>query len=138
MPGKPSRKPTTSSSTPAGFIISPLLRTDWLRTRQLWLSNRSGFEFFISSLPDVRANILYDLAKLALFQDNFAQILRRYPSLHSLIKNEQDRLCMLDSYMLLSIKLNRCEKAPRDMRLIMNTKSSIGRGVPDFQSRLVS
>ncbi len=138
MPNKPNKKLFTSSSTPVSFIVSATLRADWLRARQYWSSNKSGFEFFISSLPDARANALYDFAKLALFQDNVAQILRRYPALHGLISSDHDRLCMLDSYTLLSVKLNRLEKAPRDMRLIMNTRSSIGRGIPDFHSRLVS
>lgn len=96
----------------AKAIITPELRRDWLRVRAAWNSSPEAFTGVLSMIGDKSANKLYDVIKLALFKGSHVEILRAHPEMKELVKTDDDRLCMHDTYEALSRRLGRKEPYP--------------------------
>lgn len=124
--------PAQKKEKRAPYKLSEHVRRMWIRIRYLWTFSNEAFYNALSDLNDKDANALYDLVKLALFRNSWAQIVQENPSLHGLIANEEDYFCMIDSYQKLSWKLNRREELPKDKKMAVGMKGKIGRLMPDY------
>ncbi len=116
----------------APYKLTEHVRRLWIRIRNLWGFSNEAFYNALTDLKDEDANLLYDLVKLALFRNSWAQIVQENPALHTLIGSEEDYFCMIDTYQKLSWKLNRREEYPKDKKLAVGMKGRIGRLMPDF------
>lgn len=115
------------------FSLAEPLRRIWIRVRQAYVTSPEAFAYSLSSLKDADANSLYDLVKHALFKGSIGEILRDTPALRPIIRNEDDRMCMIDVYEVLSWRLNRRESLPEDRKLVQAMRSGIGREMPDLR-----
>ena len=122
---KPSKEKTFSLTEP--------LRRIWIRVRQAYNNSPEAFAYSLSSLNPEEANSLYDLVKHALFKGSIGEIVRDAPGLRQIVRNEDDRMCMIDIYEVLSWRLDRREPLPQDRRLAQAMRSGIGREMPDLR-----
>lgn len=92
---------------------NPNLKRNWLKIRNAYNVSLESFGATISMMNEGEANAMYDLVKGALYKDNNAQIIKENPNLKEFLKNDEDRLCMIDIYTNLSWRLGKSEKAPK-------------------------
>ncbi|MFH1785185.1 MAG: hypothetical protein ABH842_02035 [Candidatus Micrarchaeota archaeon] len=107
--------------------ISPEVKKLWVRIKSAWNTNEVKFRNTLSYLTNEQANSIYDVVRLSLFKNSYVNVLRDHPELKDLLKNDNDRLCMYNVYSNLSVRLNRREDPPNDVKLAMNLKGNIGR-----------
>lgn len=129
MPAEEKPKPAQKAEK---IKITPQLRRLWLTVRKAWVSSFQAFSNSLSSLDQKQAAMLYEVVKHSLFKDSYVQILRGHPELREFLKSDDDRLCMHDIYEVLSWRLSRKEKLPKDVEMAEKMKGRIGRSVPEM------
>ena len=115
---------------PAKVVITPELRRIWFKVRDSWNRSLEAFSSIVSLLTPKEAEQLYDIVKLSLFKDSYAQMLQEHPGLKEIVKTDDDRLCMHDIYENISWRLGKSEKLPKDIATKLGMKGRIGRGLP--------
>jgi hypothetical protein len=116
----------------APAVITPEIRRIWITIRRMWNLGFAPFSKSISALNDKQSGALYDVIRLSLYNDSYVEVLRKHPELKPLLLSDEDRLCMYDIYGVLSWRLNRREEPPKDRRLLLDFKGSIGRNTPSL------
>ena len=117
----------------AGKKVPLELWAAWLRVRAAWGKGRDVFMSTMSLLGQKQNEQLYDIVKYAIYKDNYVQALRARPELKQFLKNDEDRLCMMDVYDILSYKLRRHEPTPKTEKGALAMKGDrIGRDAPIF------
>lgn len=114
--------------------ISPQTRRAWLNLRRAWVTSFQAFSYALSQLDTRQSEAMYDMVKKALFKDSYAQIVQQHPELREFVRSDEDRICMIEIYEVLSWRLNRSEKPPPDRLAYRGMKGRIGRNVPEFSS----
>ncbi|MBU0532627.1 hypothetical protein KKB44_03985 [Candidatus Micrarchaeota archaeon] len=132
-PRKKKNAKKTIEETPKKTTITNEVRRIWLKVRKSWNVSHAAFSNTVSFLSEKEANTLYDIVKLGLYKDSYAHILHEHPELKEIVKSDDDRLCMYDIYEVLSWRLRRKEKMPKNKEIIMRMKGRIGREVPIFE-----
>ncbi|MFN7990700.1 MAG: hypothetical protein U0R44_00935 [Candidatus Micrarchaeia archaeon] len=130
MPVIPAKK--TETTKIEKVAVTPELRKIWLRVRSSWNLSLPAFSNTLSSLSDAEAGLLYGLVRHSLFKGSHVEILRAHPELRSIVKTDDDRICMHDIYETLSWRLGKSETPPPDVKLATNVRSRLGRGMPVF------
>lgn len=121
-------KPPSQETQPSGskkLVITPSLRKNWLKIRQAYSISLDSFTNTLSSMNGKEANELYDMVKLALFKGSIGEIVSASPELRIFMRQEDDRLCMIESYEYLSWKLGREEPFPKGERIKVHLRRSI-------------
>jgi hypothetical protein len=108
------------------------VRVLWLRVRAGWGRGREVFDNTMSQFSQKQSQQLYDVVRHAIYKDNYVQVLREKPELKEFLKSDEDRLCMMDAYAILSYKLGRSEPPPKTEKAILGMKGRIGRSAPLF------
>ncbi len=109
------------------LVITNDTRRLWLKLRKAWNMELNVFSHTVMSLNDSDTKTVYDLVKRALFKDSYAEIVHEYPEMREFLRTDDDRMCMIDIYELVSWKLNQSEPLPPEKRLLQGMKGKIGR-----------
>lgn len=117
---------------PEKLVITPEVRRIWLKVRKAWNWSYDAFSNTVSYLKQDEAEKLYDVVRLSLFKESYAQMLQEHPELREIVKSDDDRLCMHDIYQILSWRLGKREKFPNDKRISRQIRGRIGREVPIY------
>jgi len=133
LPAKKIKGKDQKPSKEKPFSLTEPLRRIWIRVRQAYNASPEAFAYSLSSLNAEEANSLYDLVKHALFKGSIGEIVQGTPALRPIIRSEDDRMCMIDIYEVLSWRLDRREPLPEDRRLAQAMRSGIGREMPDLR-----
>ena len=121
-------EPAPEKPGAAKAALTPALRVAWIKLRRAWGANYPSFSYALSQLSPKDAEGLYNIVRLALYTDSYGEAVQKHPELRELLRNEQDRMCMIDIYEVLSWKLGRSEPAPADRRITRGIrKGAIGR-----------
>jgi hypothetical protein len=126
-------KAPSPAKKPKKVEITPRLMRNWLKIRKAWDISLSAFGNMLSLLSDEEANEMYEVVRLSLFKNSYAEILHEHPQLRPMLRVDVDRHCMHDIYESLSFRLDRKEKLPPDRRISQGMRSTIGRNVPVFE-----
>ena len=113
--------------TPEKIVITDELRGIWLKVRRSWNMSHTAFSNTVSLLSDKKAEQLYGLVRHSLFKGSYVEILREHPELREILRSDDDRICMHDIYEVLSWRLRKSEKMPKDIETTMRVKGRIGR-----------
>lgn len=124
---KPEEKPDVTRETSKDVVVTPDLRRIWLRVRKSWDISHDAFQGALSLLGTKESELLYDFVILALFKGSYVEILREHPRLRELIRSDEDRLCMHDTYEVLSFRLGKSVALPKVIQTKMAMKGPIGR-----------
>jgi len=100
--------------------------------RKAWVTSFQSFTYELSRLSPEQSEAMYDMVKKALYKESFAQIVQQHPELRPFVHSDEDRVCMIEIYEVLSYKLGKSEKPPADRLASRGMKGRIGRGMPDF------
>ena len=131
---KPKKKaPEKETPKPEKLVVTPETKRIWLKVRHAWNWSYDAFSNTVSYLKQDEAEKLYDVVRLSLFKDSYAQMLQEHPELREIVKSDDDRLCMHDVYQILAWRLGKREKFPEDKRIYMKIKGRIGRDVPVYK-----
>ena len=132
----PSEKAAPSPERPKKIDVTPELKRIWLRVRNAYSTSQEAFSYSLSVLDDRQANKLYDFAVAALYKGNAAEILRAHPELKGLVRTDDDRLCMHDTYENLSWRLHRREPMPKDLEVTVKFRlATRGRITPEVRKK---
>ncbi|MDD5340602.1 MAG: hypothetical protein PHV13_05135 [Candidatus ainarchaeum sp.] len=111
----------------AGKEIPNEARAAWLRVRAAWGRGSDVFSSTMSMLSQKENEQLYDIVRHAIYKDNYVQVLREKPELKGFLKGDEDRLCMMDIYQVLSYRLRRSEPPPKTEKAAAAMNAGIGR-----------
>jgi hypothetical protein len=115
------------SGKPGEFAITPELRRIWVRVRKAWVTSYPAFTYSLSSLSTGQADLLYGLVRRALFRGSAGEIVHADSMMREFMRSDDDRMCMIDVYEILSWRLGRQEALPPDVRVRQRMKGRIGR-----------
>lgn len=117
----------------AGKKVPNEVRPVWLRVRAAWGKGTDVFVSTMSTLSQKQNEQLYDVVRHAIYKDNYVQVLREKPELKEFLKGDEDRMCMMDIYQILSYRLRRSEPPPKTEKAAFAMKGGrIGRAAPTF------
>ncbi|MBD3210364.1 hypothetical protein GF318_03210 [Candidatus Micrarchaeota archaeon] len=136
MAGKKSSKKSEKSPKkhkPEKIEISNRAKRIWLKVRKTWDMSLPAFTNTLSLLSEEEAEILYGIVKHSLYKDSYVEMLREHPELREIVKTDNDRLCMHDTYEVLSFRLNKFEDFPDFRKTQIKMKGGIGREAPVFE-----
>lgn len=129
---KAKKKAPEKEAKPKKLVITPEIRRIWLKVRHAWNWSYDAFSNTVSYLKQDEAEKLYDVVRLSLFKDSYAEMLHEHPELREIVKSDDDRLCMHDIYQILSWRLGKREEFPADKKIYMRMKGKIGREIPVY------
>ena len=105
----------------------------WLRVRGAWGRGKESFDSLMATLSGKQNEQLYDIVRYALYKDSYVQVLREKPELKQFLKSDEDRMCMIDIYEILSYRLRRSEPPPKIRSGAFAMRGDrIGRAAPTF------